>query len=176
VKFRLLLVDANIIIELFRLGVWEKFLLQCEVHLSKTVLKESHFYEDANDQRQPIDLEPFRVSGQITVHDVDASRLIVLRDKLGPTILEKMDAGEAELLCVLDDAPPNQSYRVCSADAVVYRYLGATTRTAQGISLEEILNAIGLTKKLEYQYRQTFREKYSQAGFQQGITGQALQP
>lgn len=175
-KFRLLLVDANIIIELFRLDIWETFISRCDVHLSETILQESHFYEDDDGEQHSIKLEPYRASGQITIHAIDASRLTVLRSKLGVTILDKMDAGEAELLCVLDDAPSGQEYLICSADAVVYRYLGASYRTAQGISLEETLSGIGMTKRLDYQYRQSFREKFSQLGFQQGLTGLALQP
>jgi hypothetical protein len=174
VKFRLLLVDANIIIELFRLGIWDTFLAACEVHLSETVFDEAHFYEDDDGERHTIHLQPYRDKGQVTVHAVPSSQLATLRSTLGVTLLEKMDPGEAELLCVLDNALPGEDYLICSADAVIFRYLGATHRSGQGISLEEILPKIGITKPLESLYRKAFRERYSQLGFSQGITGLAL--
>ena len=173
-KFRLLLVDANIIIELFHLGIWDTFLAACDVHLSETVFDEAHFFEDDDGERHSINLQAYRDSGQIIVHAVPASQLVALRSTLGMTLLEKMDPGEAELLCVLDSAPPGGDYLICSADAVIFRYLGATHRSGQGISLEEILTKIGVTKPLDSLYRKAFRERYSQLGFTQGITGQAV--
>ncbi|GAB4462974.1 MAG: hypothetical protein OHK0029_30830 [Armatimonadaceae bacterium] len=175
-KFSLLLVDANIIIELFRLGIWETFITRCDVHLSETVLNEARFYEDDDGQEHSINLAQYQGSGAITVHDVDASQLAALYNTLGANLLEKMDAGEAELLCVLENASVSEQYLVCSADAVIYRYLGATYRTTQGISLEEVLGGIGMTRKLNHQFSKRFRDRFSQLGFEQGFTGQARQP
>jgi hypothetical protein len=132
VKFRLLLVDANIIIVLFYLGIWDAFLAACDVHLSETVFDEARFYEDADGERHSIHLQPYRDSGQVIVHAVLASQLVAWRSTLGMTLLEKMDPGEAELLCVLDSAPIGEDYLICSADAVIFRYLGATHRSGQG--------------------------------------------
>jgi hypothetical protein len=42
--------------------------------------------------------------------------------------------------------------------------LGLLARTEQGISLEEVLIQIGLSRQLEWKYTKKFREKYMQMG------------
>ncbi len=172
VKYRLLLVDTGILIALFELGIWDSFIARCEVHLSETVVEETRFFTDQYGQDCPINLAPYL--DRIIIHSVPATRLITLREKLGVTLLEKMDAGEAELLCILDDAPLDKPFLICSADAVVFRYLGATYRSDQGKSLEEILSGIGMARMLDYAYTHKFRDIHTKRGFEQGITGQAL--
>jgi len=46
----------------------------------------------------------------------------------------------------------------------VFKVLGNTMRTEQGISLEEILSETGYTKDLPWQYLKAFRDKYSTDG------------
>ena len=41
-KFRLLLLDANVVIELFRHGIWARVIETCEVYLSRTVVPVTH--------------------------------------------------------------------------------------------------------------------------------------
>ncbi len=36
-KFRLLLLDANIVIELFGQGIWDRVIDLCDIHLARTV-------------------------------------------------------------------------------------------------------------------------------------------
>lgn len=76
-KFNLLLLDTCVILELFRLGIWDVFLKQCPCV---------------------------------------------------PGILEKLDAGEAELPAVL--CKSLDAYKICSSDAIVFRVLGALRQRA----------------------------------------------
>jgi hypothetical protein len=169
-KFNLLLLDTCVILELFSLGIWDDFLNHCDVHVSSVIINEARFYEDANGDKHRIDWT--RYTARLTVHDVNASDLSLLTEPFSPGILEKLDAGEAELLAVL--CKSMDSYKICSSDAIVFRVLGALKRSSQGLSLEEILGQIGLTKALTPQHTKKFRENWSQKGFEQGITGLAL--
>lgn len=169
-KFNLLLLDTCVILELFRLDIWEDFLKQCDVHLSIIIIDEARFYEDDDGEKHTIDWTKY--TGRLTVHDVDASDLRLLTDPFGPGILEKLDPGEAELLAVLCKSFDN--YKICSSDAIVFRVLGALNRSGQGLSLEEILGQIGMTKSLTWQHTKKFRDRWSNEGFVQGITGLAL--
>lgn len=173
-RFKLLLLDANIIVELFKQGIWSEVISRCDVHVSETVVGESRFYDNHNEETVEINLQPDRDDERITVHDVSTSSLIRLRSRLGKAMLEKMDAGEAELLCVLDDAPLGEDYIICSADAIVYRYLGASQRSSQGVSLEVILKQIGLGRALDFRFTRVFQEQYCQKGYEEGFTGQAF--
>jgi hypothetical protein len=58
-KFRLLLFDANVVIEISRQGLWDQVIARCEIHLAQTVLDESQFYDDDQGERHYIDLAPY---------------------------------------------------------------------------------------------------------------------
>jgi hypothetical protein len=166
-KFSLLLLDTGIIIMLFELGIWDAFLERCDDHISRTVMNEAIFYVDNNGETQPIHLSTYTT--RMTVHDVGVSRILELKKIFGSVLLDKLDAGEAEIITVLHDSLEN--YRICSADAVVYRVLPALARSSQGISLEEVLNHIGLSRKVSWPFSKRFRETYTQRGFQEKLTG-----
>lgn len=171
-KFSLLLLDTNVVLVLFRLDLWDSFIGKCDVHLARVVVAESRYWEDGDGQRHPIDPSPYERDGRITVHDIDVSGLAVLTDPFGPDILGKLDDGEAESLAVLCNS--KDRFLVSSSDKITYRVLGALNRSDQGISLEEVLQAIGLTKKLTPEFCKPYRERWSQRGFEEGISGLAF--
>lgn len=171
-KFSLLLLDANVVIELFRLGIWDKFISECDVHLARRVVEESMYWEDDFDEEHAIDLTPFEKIGRITVHDVELSELKTFTDPFGLDILEKLDPGESESLSILCSS--TEQFLISSSDKIAYRVLGALSRSDQGISLEEILQAVGLSKKLKQQFGKAFREEWSRRGFAEGFSGLAF--
>ena len=70
-------------------------------------------------------------------------RLQAFRSHFDDSYLGVLDDGEAESLAYLFDA--KSDFLISSADKIVYRVLGNMHREDQGISLEEILNKIGMT-------------------------------
>jgi hypothetical protein len=58
-RLSFLLLDANVVIYLFKLGIWDKLVAACDLHLARTVVQESHFYEDDHGQRHDFDLTPY---------------------------------------------------------------------------------------------------------------------
>ena len=55
---RLLLLDANVIIKLFELGLWDRVVERCEVLVSKIVKEEEADFYVRDDSRWPINLSP----------------------------------------------------------------------------------------------------------------------
>lgn len=162
-KLRLLLLDANIIIELFRLGLWDQFLECCDVHLARTVVAESRFYEDDEGRLHGIDLLPFETRGQLTVFDVSLAQDRQLTQHFDLTYLERFDPGEREALAHL--VTSTDPYVICSADRIVFNVLGFLDRADQGVSLEELLQKAGLARTMSWQYTRAFRDKYTNEGF-----------
>ncbi len=58
-KFKLLLLDANVAIEISRQGLWDQMVARCDIHLAQTVLDEAQFYDDQQGDRHYIDLLPY---------------------------------------------------------------------------------------------------------------------
>ncbi len=168
-KFRLLLLDANVVIEISRHALWDEVVARCDVHLARTVIDEAQFFEDENGARHYIDLTAHIEGQAITVFDLTPSDLTSLRQSFDPVYFEKLDPGETESLGHLLRQPDDCS--ICSSDAIVYRVLGNLQRSEQGVSLEELLNAIGLGRKLSWKFTRGFRDEWTKKGFTEGLGG-----
>ena len=172
-KFRLLLLDANGVIELFRLGIWEHVVERCDVHVSRSVADiEAHFYEDEHGERQDFDLAGQAETGTIRVFDVAPSDLDEFRARFDPVYFEKLDPGETESLAFMLNS--GDEWLICSADKIVFRILGTLHRVEQGVSLEEILTGIGLGRSLRREFSRAYREKWTRKGFAEGLQGVGL--
>ena len=140
-KFRLLLLDADVVILLFRLAIWDKVIERCDVHLAGAVLGEAHFYVDDEGERQDFDLAPYVAAGKVTRFDMLPSQLTAFLARCSPRFLEKLDAGETESLAYLL-SKTDREFAICSADKIVYRILGSLGLAHRGISLEEVLREV----------------------------------
>jgi hypothetical protein len=168
-RLKFLLLDANVVIYLFKLGLWNKLVELCDILLARTVMREAHFYEDDKGARHDFDLSRYESNGAIAVFDVPLPDLQVFRSSFDPTYLDKLDAGEAESLAYL--VKGSDLMLICSADAIVFRVVGNLDRSHQGRSLEEILVQLGLGRPLPRQFTKTFREHWSRRGTEEAIYG-----
>lgn len=96
-RSRLILLDANVVIRLFELGIWERIAARHHVLLARTVLDESQFYEDAHG-RQYIDWDRWSAAGTFEVRQAPPSEVAAYCRRFDPGYMEKLDAGEAESL------------------------------------------------------------------------------
>ena len=104
----------------------------------------------------------------MTIHSVPVSRVLELKKGFGSILLDKLDAGEAELLSVVHSS--FDSYRL-SADAVVFRVLAALGKSDQGVSLEELLQQIGLSRSVSWPFSKSFRVHWARCGFEEKLHG-----
>lgn len=168
-RLSLLLLDANVVIYLFELGIWEKVVSLCDIHLARTVIDEARFYEDDQGVTHPFDLSGHVDSKAIAAFDVLPSQMDAFFDKFDPVYLEKLDAGEAESLAYLLTA--SDEMLICSADAIVFCVLGNLDRSAQGISLDEVLQRIGQGRRLRSWFGKPFRDKWTAKGVEERLRG-----
>ncbi len=167
-KFKLLLLDANVVIEVFRHGLWDKIIAKCDLYLARTAVDEAHFFLDANGDQQPIDLTPHINANVITVFELKPSDLSDLRAQFDPSYFEKLDPGETESMAYL--LRLGEQSQICSADKIVYRVLGRMGRSEQGVSLEEVLSQAGLSRKLGREFCREYREQWTRKGFEEGLS------
>jgi hypothetical protein len=171
-RLRLLLLDANVVIHLFELRLWEVVVEHCEVVLARTVVEESHFYEDEDGQRQDFDLATYEADGRIRVEEVGAEQIQNLRQLFHPGYLERLDAGEAESLALLMQS--HDPYLFCAADSIVSKALVNLQREEQAISLEEVLQKVGFARKLRYQFSREAQQKWIRQGQADMIQGRGI--
>ena len=158
-KFQFLLLDAGPIIKLFELGKWDFFIEKCEVTISRIVAEEAKF-AIKDEKKIFINLESY--NDHIKIIDVDLSIIKSFHDMFTQTYKADIHDGEKETLAFLNQSSDN--WQVCSADGAVFKVLGLLGKSEQGISLEEILNQIGLSQNLEKRFTKNFREHYTKIG------------
>jgi len=171
-KFPFLLLDAGPIIKLFQLGIWDNFIKECDVTISRIVAIQAKYasqeYEDIC-----IDLQPYEKQHLIKIIDLEPSVVKTFSNKFNLLYKAIIHDGEKETLAFLWASPEN--WLVCAADKAVFRVLGFLDKAKQGISLEEILKDIGQSRSnLEPEYTKKFREKWTREGQIDFIQGQDL--
>jgi hypothetical protein len=169
---KLLILDANEVIYLHETGLWHAVLSRCEVYLSRTVAEAEAQYYRRSDVDEIIDLSDDITQGREKVVERTITELKAFTDLFDPTYLESLDLGEAESLAYL--VQTKDTYLISSGDAIVFRVLGLLNRGDQGISLEEVLQKVGLGRSVARQYTKQFRERYAREGEQDSIRGRGL--
>jgi len=168
-----LLLDANVIIETFRLGLWPLLVGRCDVYVPRTVLEESLYYIGDDGRHYAIDLLPDITAGRVSLVDASLTDIQRFLEQFDQGYLEGLDPGETEALTFLF-AQESITWLICSADAIVFRILGNAVRSEQGISLEEVFTSIGLGRHLKYPFNELFKRKYTQQGFEEGLRNQGF--
>ncbi|MGD0897357.1 MAG: hypothetical protein ABR915_05935 [Thermoguttaceae bacterium] len=169
-KLKLLILDANVVIYLQEKSLWRPLLERCEVYLSRLVAEHEVRYYHGTEWNEIIDLTPDIQARLVQVFDVPVASVRRFRAQFDLPYLGDLDDGEAESLAFLFEA--TDPYLISSGDAIVYRILGNLNRADAGLSLEEILQRIGLTRTdLARQYRREFREAHTKTGQQDAIQG-----
>lgn len=174
-KLKLLILDANVVIYLFENGLWQKVLAQCEIHLSRIVAEDEVRYYHGREADKLIDLSDDITQGRLHLFDLSPTELKQFVDQFDPLYVDRLDPGESESLAFLILA--REEYLISSGDAIVYKVLGNLNRGHQGISMEEVLQQIGMTRsKIPRQYSKQFREVTTREGEQDSIRGRGMKP
>jgi hypothetical protein len=147
-KSSLVILDANVIIEAFAGGFWNTLVSQYDVHVTSIVLRsEVYFYEDPKGKRIPIDLDRDVRSGNINELTATSTEIATLIDKVNSNFIDRLDDGEQEALALLLTGRFDE-FRYCTGDTRAIKALASLNLGGIGISLEELLVAIGQKNKL----------------------------
>ena len=172
-RFKLLILDANEVILLHEFGLWARVTQRCEVYLARTVVEDEAIFFEKNSVREPIDLSEDLSSQRIHVFDVTIADINRFRSQFDSIYVGELDPGETESLAFMMQS--KEAYLISSGDAIVYRVLGLMNRGEQGMSLEELLDTIGLGRsKLPWSCQKAFREKYTREGELDSVLGKGL--
>jgi hypothetical protein len=120
-----------------------------------------------------VNLEHDVKNGRILQPSLSVSELRIVRELSGPKFRGAWDEGELECVACLLHGKFGCS-RLCSSDAVVFRFLGWIKQGDKGVSLEEVLGEFGgpqrkLLHRLTKQYRLFWTDRGFQEGWQSGV-------
>jgi len=171
-NYQFLLLDAGPIIKLFELDLWNQVLERCKITITRTVADEAVFIGNKEQKEYLPLLETYEKSGQLTIVDPDISTVRTFLSQFDESYRDIIHDGEKDSLAFL--SINKKEYKICSSDKAVFRVLGLLRLQEQGVSLGKLLADLGMSKKLEWKYTETFRMKYSSEGGTDFIQGRGL--
>ena len=137
---KLLLLDADIIIDLHSLDLFQNICKAYDVHVTKTVLDEAKFYRK-DGVSWPIDI----LSKVIIVDDIEIEALRQVNDQAKKAILQ-IDPGEATSIAYLIQS--DEDIKFCSCDKAAITLVSFMDIEEKCISLEKALKEAGHHKHL----------------------------
>lgn len=152
-----LILDADVVIECFRVSAWEPVICHSKVHIPSIIYhQEVQFFRSKSGSEVPINLSPYVQEDAIAVAEVTAQEQMAFQEKYAKVLRRyEIHDGEREALILLEK-PPFESALVCSGDAAAIRLLAAIGLWERGISLEEILERTGHPKQLTANFRKDY--------------------
>ena len=169
------LLDANIIIEAYELGIWEKLIEKVEISVSSIVAhKEALFYtEKENGIPEPINLRRLIDEGSIKEIGATPAEMTAFYSKFDSVFVGSMHDGEAESLTLIMHGTIDDTL-YCSGDARAIQALAMIGHSDAGVSFETLLKQTGLQKKLRKQFTERFFKENTASGSTNAITGIGL--
>lgn len=164
-KLKLVILDANVIIDMHRNGIWENVISRYEIFVTGTVANDevSYFVSKNNNQKVDISLKEYIDNSKIKVLEATDCHILSLKEKVKEDYFNSIDPGELEAIALLHSGE-YLNFNFCTGDKAAIRALTVFDLTFQGVSLEMLLNNISM--KFE-----GFSRNYSEAEFkkQQGL-------
>ncbi len=151
-KWKCLITDADVLIHLHELGIWDALCTSTRVIVPATIVRrEAQFYIDDLDDddlgdRVEIDLVAQVASGTVEEISVTASEIARFRSEFDQEVNTDLHDGETEALTVMYLGKARDC-RFCSADRTAIRALVLVGLGSEGVSLEQALRDVGLTRR-----------------------------
>lgn len=165
----LLLLDADVIIDLHRFGVWDKIIDKNQVFIPSIILyQEVYFYCDDEGNRHEIDLKT-GLGKKFNEISADASVLHGFSANFDAVFSEEVHNGEKEALCLMKS---RGGLVFCTCDKTAIKALSILDLAERGISFENLLRQSGITKKkLDPKHTESWFKRFLKEGSIMKIQG-----
>jgi hypothetical protein len=157
----IVLLDADVIIDLHRFNVWNQIISKNKIYISSIILRqEVYYYEDCYGLKHNIEL--IKDAGhKFTEISVSVEELKEFSKQFDRVFEEELHSGEKEALKILQD---NKNILFCTCDKAAIKAIALLGKREQGISFERLLKSSGINKKLEPKHAEKFFRKYLDEG------------
>ena len=149
---KLLLLDADVVIDLHTLGLFERINKGFEIHITKTVLDEASYFKSGG-ARTKIDIrDRVTVIENVAVEHLQTVRKEAKEARLG------IDPGELEAIaCLIQE---DEGLIFCTCDQAAIKLLAFMNLEERSVSIEKALRTTGYQKKNLYprHWEKTFTE------------------
>lgn len=156
----IVLLDADVIIDLHRLNLWKSLTKNNKIHVSSIICREVYYYEETAGKRHVIDLS--KEAGKSFVEiSATLEQLSTITKEFEGLFEIDLHAGEKEALAIL---ATKKDSLFCTCDKAAMKALGFLGLSHQGISIEKLLSRSGVKIKLEIKHSERQFRQYTQEG------------
>jgi hypothetical protein len=156
----IVLLDADIIIDLHRLNLWNSLTRNNKIHVSSIICREAYYYEDPAGTRHMIDLSKEAGKNFIEISATIEQLFMITKEFEGLYEID-LHSGEKEALAILST---KKEMLFCTCDKAAMKALGFLGISHQGISFEKLLDRNGIKKKLELKHLERRFRQLTQEG------------
>jgi len=159
------LLDANVIIESFRVSVWDAIIQNVDIYVPSIVIREVHALPSKRKRGYvPVDLSSHLRNKKITEISATAQEMAELEVKYKSIFSHKeLDDGEKEALALACANRPADAV-ICTADGTAIQTIAMIDMKDRAISLEEMLKKIGHKKQLRNHFCESFMNDHLETG------------
>jgi len=159
---KLWILDADVIIDLLSLGVFDSLVNHCELNISTTVIGEVQFYKTGG-RKIAIDFRAEYIeTGKVIEKSASVRDLQEVKNLIPPLYMKGIGDGELESLAILHK---NRELMFCSMDGLAIKSLPFLDLSDNGISVENLLQQSGITAA---RLKMPHTEKYFQSKLREG--------
>lgn len=165
-KLKLLLLDANVIIECHRISVWNLLIEKAEIIVPSIVAHDEVLFSEKGKTIEAIHLPNLISNGQIKEYVVDIDDYAAVDEALSKFPIGEIHAGEIEALAIMYFKKIGNDYKFSTSDKSAIYALCALGLSDVGISLENILKQYGLIKQIRREYTEEYFKHHVEKGKQ----------
>lgn len=164
-RVKLVLLDANVIIESFRLGIWDKLIEKVEIIIANTIIDQPCYYEEPDTgAKKYIDLMPYIRKRKIKIVDCDIQLIPVIEKRCYRWLA--LHSGELESIAVVLEQ--KEDYYLCTADNAAIQAMVLIDMKDRIISFERLLDKYGVPRPKKVKLRQHFTEDHLKKWLKEG--------
>ena len=156
----IVLLDADVIIDLHRLNLWKSLTKNNKIHVSSIICREVYYYEETAGKRHVIDLSKEAGKSFVKISATIEQLSTITKEFEGLFEID-LHAGEKEALAILKT---KKDMLFCTCDKAAMKALGFLRMNHQGISFEKLLDRSGIKKKLEMKHSERQFRQFTQEG------------
>jgi len=156
----IVLLDADVIIDLHRLNLWKSLTKNNKIHVSSIICREVYYYEETAGKRHIIDLSKEAGKSFVEISATIEQLSLITKEFEGLFEID-LHAGEKEALAILTT---KKDMLFCTCDKAAMKALGFLELGHQGISFEKLLSRSGIKKKLEMKHSERQFRQFTQEG------------
>lgn len=163
---KLWLLDADVIIKLLEIDVFDKLVAMHELHVASTVVDEVKFFRRGGQKFQINFRQQYIETGRVTETTATPEEMQDVLRRLPPLRQQAVHAGEIESLAVL---VRQEDLTLCTFDSAAIKTLPFLDATERAVSAERLLQRSGLALSPGYKLDPRLSEEYFKSNIERGL-------